>query len=72
MEALREIVNRKDLACIKIPESFGERVEIIVVPYVEVKTEQVFKDEEEAFLTESYYLSISEDSAEDKIWEKYL
>lgn len=39
MQAIRKVVSRKDIQVISIPESFGDQVEIIVLPATEAEPE---------------------------------
>ena len=47
MQAIRQIVNRKDIKSIFVPEEFGDQVEIIVLP---LKKENKFSIESEGIL----------------------
>lgn len=83
MQAIREIVTRDIFTGFEIPKEFGERFEMILVPIVDIATQnsKVLKKQEDTinedlenrqFLTANYNMAIKEDENEDEIWGKYL
>ena len=79
MQALRIIIDTKDLPSLSIPEEFGTKVEVIILPIENQLKEEVLdassekiKHNEKQSLTTAYLNTIEEDSQEDSIWKKYL
>ena len=79
MQALRIIIDTKDLPSLSIPEEFGTKVEVIILPIENQLKEDVLdassekiNNIEKQFLNTVYLNTIEEDSQEDSIWGKYL
>ena len=78
MQALRTIIDTKDLPSLSIPEEFGTKVEVIILPIENQLKEDVLdassekiNNIEKQFLNTVYLNTIEEDSQEDSIWKKY-
>jgi hypothetical protein len=63
MQTLRTIIDKNDLSSLIIPDEFGRKVEVIILP---------FEDEEAQFLTSASLSTTEDDSQENQIWGKYL
>ena len=69
MIALRTIVSRENFKNFEIPEEFGNKFEIILLP-VE-NGELRMESEEQHFLASAYNSVIEDNKREDQIWMKY-
>jgi hypothetical protein len=78
MQALRTIIDKDDLSSLIIPEEFGRKVEVIILPLEDQSKKEQYHinaeklEEETQFLTSAYLSTIEEDPQEDQIWGKYL
>jgi len=71
MEAIRKIISREEFKNISIPKTFGDRIEVVIMPFP-TENSANSKAENETFLAANYSLLVQDDEEEDKIWEKYL
>lgn len=78
MQVLRMIreTSEEGYLHIKVPLSFGNKVEVIVIPANEEVNTKSLKEsemnEEEVFLAASYQAVIEDDEEEDAVWRKYI
>lgn len=75
MEAIRKIVNREQIKILNIPESFGQQVEIIIIPAnsSELKDSEVKLNIEKEFYKaqaeNGFSLNVLEQQSED-VWNE--
>ena len=82
MALLRKIIDRKKFPLFDIPESFGNKVEVIIRPYREqspkkekkqlLESNEAKRKDEELEGIAHYLETLDNDTWEDQVWKKYL
>ena len=82
MEALRYIqdVSENGILKLKVPKSFGRKVEIILLPAPDKSGDSASEgsmireglNDEEVFLAATFQAAIEDDPDEDAVWRKYI